>query len=234
MISNCRRIGRWNRSLLAWSRSAGVRSCIYRCRSISRSSCADCGWPARWTMSCCIAPGRCRRWRGMWWRMKAPTCCSVTAETAHRPSWRRCWLLWISTVARMPTRRQPGKLVVQVATVTATSTRLNCYPYLPLQLPIGESAHDEASTRVHAIHPPGLPQPVTPGWNPSPRASHPTVTHDARRGGDDPHARDRELRHRHQPIPPFTSSTVTHATSCRTTWLSQDDPGVVKCTWNRG
>lgn len=63
-------------------------------------------------------------------------------------------------------------------------------PYLPLEHPIGESAGDEASTRVHAIHPSGLPQPVAIGWNDGPwalpRASHPTVTRDARRGGDGP------------------------------------------------
>jgi hypothetical protein len=46
-------------------------------------------------------------------------------------------------------------------------------PYLPLKLPIGGSANDEASTRLHAIHPSGLPQPVAPGWNGSPWAFHP-------------------------------------------------------------
>jgi hypothetical protein len=46
-------------------------------------------------------------------------------------------------------------------------------PYLPLKLPIGGSANDEASTRLHAIHPSGLPQPVAPGWNGSPWALHP-------------------------------------------------------------
>ena len=30
-------------------------------------------------------------------------------------------------------------------------------PYLPLKLPIGGSANDEASTRLHAIHPPVFP-----------------------------------------------------------------------------
>jgi hypothetical protein len=46
-------------------------------------------------------------------------------------------------------------------------------PYLPLKQPIGGSANDEASTRIHVIHPSGLPQPVTPGWNGSPWALHP-------------------------------------------------------------
>jgi hypothetical protein len=46
-------------------------------------------------------------------------------------------------------------------------------PYLPLQHPIGGSANDEASTRLHAIHPSGLPQPVAPGWNGNPWALHP-------------------------------------------------------------
>jgi hypothetical protein len=46
-------------------------------------------------------------------------------------------------------------------------------PYLPLKHPIGGSANDEASTRLHAIHPSGLPQPVAPGWNGNPWAFHP-------------------------------------------------------------
>ena len=46
-------------------------------------------------------------------------------------------------------------------------------PYLPLKRPIGGSANDEASTRLHAIHPSGLPQPVAPGWNGNPWAFHP-------------------------------------------------------------
>jgi hypothetical protein len=56
----------------------------------------------------------------------------------------------------------------------------------------------EASTRVHAIHPSGLPRPVAaPGgtgrpWA-SPRASHPAVTGDARRGWDRPSSTDLEL-----------------------------------------
>ena len=57
-------------------------------------------------------------------------------------------------------------------------------------------------TRRHrgftCVHPSGLPQPVAPGWNGGPwalpRASHPTVTHDARRGRDGPCALDRVLR----------------------------------------
>jgi hypothetical protein len=75
-------------------------------------------------------------------------------------------------------------------------------PYLPLNNPSSGSADDETSTRVHAIHPSGLPQPVAPGWNGSPWAfpwaSHPAVTRDARRGGDGPCALDRALRLRHQ------------------------------------
>ena len=61
-------------------------------------------------------------------------------------------------------------------------------------------------TRRHrgftCVHPSGLPQPAAPGWNRSPwafpRASHPAVTRDARRGGDGPRALDRALRRRHQ------------------------------------
>ena len=56
-------------------------------------------------------------------------------------------------------------------------------------------------TRRHrgftCVHPSGLPQPVTPGWNGGPwsipRASHPAVTRDARRGGDGLCALDRAL-----------------------------------------
>ena len=48
------------------------------------------------------------------------------------------------------------------------------------------------------VHPSGLPQPVAPGWNRSPwafpRASHPAVTCNARRGGDGPCALGRVLR----------------------------------------
>jgi len=69
-------------------------------------------------------------------------------------------------------------------------------------IPSSGSAHDEASSRVHVIHPSGLPQPVTPGWNRDPwalpQASHPAVTRDARRGGDGPCALDRALHLRHQ------------------------------------
>lgn len=62
-------------------------------------------------------------------------------------------------------RSHPAKFVrAAPAALSATG------PYLPLKLPIGGSAHDEASTRVHAIHPSGLPQPVTPGWNKDPWA----------------------------------------------------------------
>lgn len=44
-------------------------------------------------------------------------------------------------------------------------------PYLPLQHPIGGSADDEASPRVHTVCPSGLPQPVPHGWNVKPWAS---------------------------------------------------------------
>jgi len=62
-------------------------------------------------------------------------------------------------------RSHPAKFVrVAPAALSAAG------PYLPLLLPIGGSDHDEASTRVHAIHPSGLPRPITPGWNRSPWA----------------------------------------------------------------
>ena len=98
-------------------------------------------------------------------------------------------------------------------------------PYLPLKLPIGGSVDDKASSRLHVIHPSGLPQPVTPGWNEGPWASYlelrtpqlPTThaeagtvlahwtgyhTFDIRRAS-------------------FDEYHCTHATSCRTSTLSQ-------------
>jgi len=61
------------------------------------------------------------------------------------------------------------------------------------------------------VHPSGLPQPVTPGWNRSPsafpRASHPTVTHDARRGGDGPLRTGPGATPSTSIDPPSTSST---------------------------
>ena len=63
------------------------------------------------------------------------------------------------------------------------------------------------------VHPSGLPQPVTPRRNGSPwalpRASHPTVTHDARRGGNGHCALDRALRRRHQIDPPQRVPLIT-------------------------
>jgi hypothetical protein len=69
------------------------------------------------------------------------------------------------------------------------------------------------------VHPSGLPQPVTPGWNEGPwafpRASHPAVTRDARQGGDGPCALDRVLHLRHQPsllrcVPLRSCDLVSH------------------------
>jgi hypothetical protein len=61
------------------------------------------------------------------------------------------------------------------------------------------------------VHPSGLPQPVAPGWNRSPwafpRASHPTVTHDARRGGDGPLRTGPGATPSTSIDPPSTSST---------------------------
>ena len=61
------------------------------------------------------------------------------------------------------------------------------------------------------VHPSGLPQPVSPGWNRSPsafpRASHPTVTRDARRGGDDPLRTGPGATPSTSIDPPSTSST---------------------------
>ena len=93
-------------------------------------------------------------------------------------------------------------------------------PYLPLELPIGGSDNDEASTRVHAIHPSGLPQPVTPGWNKDPWALNlglrtPQLPTTHAEAGTVPCALDRKLHHRHQStllrcIPLFSCDFVSH------------------------
>ena len=63
--------------------------------------------------------------------------------------------------------------------------------------------HNETSTEVHAFTRPVCPLPVTPGWNRSPsafpRASHPTVTGDARRGWGQASSTDLVLHSRHRP-----------------------------------
>jgi hypothetical protein len=61
----------------------------------------------------------------------------------------------------------------------------------------------------------------TAALGPLPRASHPAVTRDARRGGDGPCALDQTLRLRHQPTS-FDEHHCTRATSCRTAMLSQE------------
>jgi hypothetical protein len=99
-------------------------------------------------------------------------------------------------------------------------------PYLPLKLPIGGSANDEASTRLHAIHPSDLPQPVAPGWNGNPWALHPGLrtprspTTHAEAGTVPAHWTG------HYTIdisrPSFDVYRCTRATSCRTAWFSQE------------
>jgi hypothetical protein len=71
---------------------------------------------------------------------------------------------------------------------------------------------------------------------PLPRASHPTVTHDARRGGDGPCALDRALNPRQQQHLSnlLQSAPLPRAASCRTTRFSQQAWVGVKCTWTRG
>jgi len=106
-------------------------------------------------------------------------------------------------------------------------------PYLPLKLPIGGSADDEASTRLHAIHPSGLPQPVTPGWNGSPWACYPGLrtpqlpaTH-AEAGTVLAHWTEYYIFDISRTS--FDEYRCSHATSCRTTWLSQD-AWIGRCT----
>ena len=72
--------------------------------------------------------------------------------------------------------------------------------------PTGESANDEASSRIHSRSPVrpspacGLPD-GTGALGPFPGLRTLQLPASARRGGDGPCALDRELRHRHQPIP---------------------------------
>jgi hypothetical protein len=99
-------------------------------------------------------------------------------------------------------------------------------PYLPLKLPICGSANDEASTRLHAIHPSGLSQPVAPGWNGNPWALHPGLrtprspTTHAEAGTVPAHWTG------HYTIdisrPSFDEYRCTRATSCRTIQFSHD------------
>src|SRR3954468_10590235 len=67
---------------------------------------------------------------------------------------------------------------------------LNGQPSTPLKHSIGGDWDYEAYEDSLAFTRPAFPSPVIPGWNGTlrllPRASHPTVTHDARQGGDDP------------------------------------------------
>lgn len=93
-------------------------------------------------------------------------------------------------------------------------------------IPSSESANDEASTRVHAIHPSGLPQPVATGWNGGPWASpsgfaprgYPRRTprwgRSLRTGPDATSPASAE--------PPSTNRHCTRATSCRTIWFNQE------------
>lgn len=109
--------------------------------------------------------------------------------------------------------------------------------------PAGASHRAEVPmTRRHrgftCVHPSGLPQPVTPGWNRDPwafpRASHPAVTRDARRGGDGPCARDRTLHPRRQVAPPSMRVAALMRLTCRTTMFSQDACFGVYVAVNRG
>jgi hypothetical protein len=64
-------------------------------------------------------------------------------------------------------------------------------PYHPLLLPIGGSLLDEASSRIHSHSPVRSSPACKPRMEQGslgllPQASHPAVTHDARRGGDRP------------------------------------------------
>jgi hypothetical protein len=85
-------------------------------------------------------------------------------------------------------------------------------PYRP---PAASHRRESFMTRRHRgfthVHPSGLPQPVTPGWDRSPRAlpraSHPAVTRSARQGGDSPLRTGPETTSPTSADPPSTRST---------------------------
>src|SRR6476469_5539531 len=132
---------------------------------------------------------------------------TVGPPDAHAPGPRRgCHVPHQTATTGLGALCTPGTVVRSRPTKFARAAPVASQRPAPTSrwnIPPSESADDEASTRVHAIHPSGLPQPVTTGWNGGPwalpRASHPAVTRDARRGGDGPCALDRTLRLRHQP-----------------------------------
>ena len=100
-----------------------------------------------------------------------------TCET--RPGW-------------VPSLLRGGGVVPATATSMTGACRFTtASPSTPLQHPIGEGWDHEAYEDSPIFTRPVFPSPTIPGWNGdgfgfSPWASHPTVTHDARQGGDGP------------------------------------------------
>jgi hypothetical protein len=100
-----------------------------------------------------------------------------TCET--RPGW-------------VPSLLRGGGVVPATATSMTGACRFTtASPSTPLQHPIGEGWDHEAYEDSPLFTRPVFPSPTIPGWNGdgfgfSPWASHPTVTHDARQGGDGP------------------------------------------------
>lgn len=74
----------------------------------------------------------------------------------------------------------------------------------------------------------------TAALGPLPRAPHPTVTRDARRGGDSPLRTGPDATSPASAEPPLDEHHCTRATSCRTTRFSHDPEVGVKWTWILG
>ena len=102
-----------------------------------------------------------------------------SARVRQRPGW-------------VPSLLRGGGVVPATATSMTGACRFTtASPSTPLQHPIGEGWDHEAYEDSPIFTRPVFPSPTIPGWNGdgfgfSPWASHPTVTHDARQGGDGP------------------------------------------------
>jgi hypothetical protein len=85
-----------------------------------------------------------------------------------------------------------------------------------LQHPTWRGAHNEASTRIHAIHPSGLPLTCRhPGWNEQPLGLSPELRtppgqepSNARRGGDRPSSTSLELHAQLTSVDPPSGSSL--------------------------
>jgi hypothetical protein len=104
----------------------------------------------------------------------------------------------------------PGR----VASPTSACRSTAASPFIPLQQPIHGTLLHEASTRVQAIHPTGLPLACGPRMERAPSGFPPSFAprrpkpDDARRGGDRPPSTDLKQRSKTSAEPP--SCVFTH------------------------